>query len=294
MIRLSLAGKILYRLLTQIVVLLVICAMLFMLSAAQAIPELTLIQSLPSQWITIVTARIVQSLILTGIVSAGVAMCLTCNLNHRLLLWLYRAWTGLNIASLILGGFDVGVVLNIVTIALLLGFIGLSLCNHKSPFMQMWHIGVLMIIVTIMIPLLLSDSPLITLFRIHVSYGITGISIMFWLMTRWSNVRAEWARDGVRIVSALIALAGTVISFGSIGLPLIIAIPIGLLILICYTIFGGHSYRALRDRNQNMSLSPHWIAIAVLFWMIGGGFLGVIGTVCWHIRSISGHTVGGR
>jgi hypothetical protein len=97
-------------------------------------------------------------------------------------------------------------------------------------------------------------------------------------MTRWSNVREEWAREGVVIVSGLIALAGSLISIAPLALPSLIGIFSAVVVPICYMILAGHSYRALRDRNQNRSLSPHWIAIAVLLWLAGGGFLGTLST----------------
>ncbi|PJF20683.1 MAG: hypothetical protein CUN56_14930, partial [Phototrophicales bacterium] len=102
--------------------------------------------------------------------------------------------------------------------------------------------------------------------------------ILFWLMTRWSHVREVWARDGVYIVASLTAVSGLLISFTPLGFHPWMGFMSALLIPISYMILAGHSYRALKDRNHNQSLSPHWIAVAVLFWLAGGGFLGTVST----------------
>ena len=44
-------------------------------------------------------------------------------------------------------------------------------------------------------------------FRLHVAYPIAGLSLMFWLMRRYSLVEEDWASDGARIVGLLIFLA---------------------------------------------------------------------------------------
>ena len=95
-------------------------------------------------------------------------------------------------------------------------------------------------------------------------------------MTKFSNVESQWISDGVKVVAALVLFAGSLISIAPLGLTPLISISASPLILLTYTILAGHCYRALSDRNANASLAPQWIALATLFWLIAGGFMGVI------------------
>ena len=112
--------------------------------------------------------------------------------------------------------------------------------------------------------------------QLHVAYAVTGVSIVFWMMTRYSRVELEWARQGARIVAALVFLAGSSLSLGRLGLPVIVSLAAAPLVALCYVILAGHSYRALSNRNENASLAPHYVALATLLWLIGGGFYGVL------------------
>jgi hypothetical protein len=93
-------------------------------------------------------------------------------------------------------------------------------------------------------------------------------------MTRWSRVRIEWTHDGVWIVSGVVALAGALISFAPLAVGSV-KLVMSIVILPCYMILAGHHYRALRDRTHDMSLSPHWVAMATVMWL-AIGFIGVV------------------
>ena len=86
----------------------------------------------------------------------------------------------------------------------------------------------------------------------------------------------EWANDGVKIVAGLLVLSGSLLSLAPLGLPALVSISATPLIVLCYTILAGHAYRAMSMRNHEMSLAPHWIAVATLFWLVAGGFLGAV------------------
>ena len=116
------------------------------------------------------------------------------------------------------------------------------------------------------------------LFRLHAAYGIVSVSILFWLMRRFSAVESAWIDDGARIVAALVFLGGSLISIAPLGFPPIISLSAAPLIMLSHMILAGHAYRALSQRTADASLAPHWIALATLFWLIGGGFLGAIGS----------------
>ena len=291
MIRLTPTGKTLYQMLGQIVILLMLYAVLFLWSAVQALPYFTIARLLPASFIALLTDRTLHLAVLTGSITAGWLMCLTDNRYDRFAQGLYRAWTALIIASLLLGGFEIGPFLDIFTVLLLVGYLGLSLRNQEpTAFLRIWQGGILLIIVSLLAQPLVAGSwrTVIGLFRVHVAYSVTGVSFMFWLITRWSRVYVEWARAGAIIVSGLIALAGSLISIAPLALPPVIRLLSALVVPVCYMILAGHSYRALRDRNPDRSLSPHWLAIAVLLWLAGGGFLGTLSTQAGIQQGLAG------
>jgi hypothetical protein len=281
MIRLTQRGKLIYTMLGQIVLLQMVYASLMLLSALQTLPYMTLAHHLPVHLITPLTDRILHLILLTGFTMGGMVMSNTDTLNVRFAQGLYRAWIVLIIATLLLSGFGSVLLLDMLTAALLFCYFGLSVLDYQpSRFLSVWRIGIILIIISMLAQWVVTDSwqGIVHLLRIYVAYTVTGISMMFWLMTKWSRVRSEWANDGVVIVSILIAVAGFLISIAPLNLSLLISILSVFIVPICYMILAGHSYRALRDRNPNQSLSPHWIAIAVLLWLAGGGFLGTLST----------------
>lgn len=281
MIRLTPLGKIIYQHLGQIVGLLMLYAIVSLLSAIQALPIVTIVHQLPSTFISIVADRILNLILLTGFVTGSLMMSIDLMLDVRLVTRLYQAWTALIVVTLLLCGLDIAAVLDIVTAVALFGYLGLTVSiRQPSHFLMVWTVGIVLIISSLLAQWVVTDSwqIVVYLFRIQIAYMVTSVSIMFWLMTRWSNVRADWARDGVIIVAGCVALAGFFITIAPLHRSPFLSIIAVLIVPICYMILGGHSYRALRDRNQNQSLSPHWIAIAVLFWLAGAGFLGTLST----------------
>ena len=281
MIRLTRRGKIIYQMLGLIVILLVLYTILFLLSALQTLPYFTLAHLIPVQTILMLTDQTLHLLILTGVITGGIIMCITQNLNEHLLRGLFRAWVVLIIATFLSSVLEIKPLLNGITVILLIAYLVLNFKHQQpTPILHVWRIGIILIIVSLSGQWIMNADwqVVIRLFQIHVAYSVTGVSIIFWLMTKWSNVRIEWAQDGAKIIAGLVALGGILISFAPLGYASLVGMMSGFVVPICFMILGGHSYRALRDRNQNMSLSPHWIAIAVLFWMAGGGFLGTIST----------------
>lgn len=277
MIQLSLSGKIHYQMLNQIVVLLVLTVGLMLLSAMQTLPHVSIF---PAQVLEKMSSRLLHLTLLTGIITAGLIMRSATTRWIRTEQWLYRLWGVLIFATLLFSGFQFGWLLDVLTAALLLVYLLITHDETPSPYLRVWEIGMMLIIGSLFAKVVVVGqlATILTLFQTHVAYAICGVSITFWLMTRWSHVRAEWARDGVMIVATLIGVAGLLISFAPIGYPAWLGGIVAGIVPIPYMILAGHSYRALKDRNHNQSLSPHWIGIAVLFWLAGGGFLGMIST----------------
>ena len=285
MIRLSPRGKIMYQMLNQVVLLLLLYAIGFLLTALFQHPAIALPPFLTETSIRAFTDQLLKLTILTGFLAAGIAMHPTGP---------PRVWGALVITAVLLSPFEISLMLDTAVAIFLLAYLGWSLFQGpSSACRQVWQIGILLIALCLLAGHLADPNwaAVIHRFQLHVAYGLCGISVCFWLMTRWSRVPDEWARDGVRIVAALLGIAGGFISIAPLGLPvplIVIATP---LIPLCHFILAGHSYRALSQRNADASLSPHWIALAALYWLMGGGLLGIIEL---YLRGKPGHLADAR
>ncbi len=277
MIRLSLHGKMMYEMLNQTVLLLLLYAVGFLLAALFQHPAHPL-PPLAESPIRAFTAATLKLTILTGFVTAGIAMQ-SSRPPLKLLMTLRRTWTGLVIVTALLSPFEVGWLLDGAMIVLLLAWLGLSLTGRPSTFLRVWQVGILLTALSLAAGHLAGRewAAVIGRFQLHAAYGLCGVSVFFWLMTRWSRASSEWAQDGVRIAAVSLVAAGSLISLAAAGLSAIVVGIATLLIPLCHLILAGHSCRVLRERGADASLSPHWMALAALYWLIGGGFLGTFG-----------------
>ena len=279
MIRLSPRGVAIYQLLSLIVILLVLYAIGLLLSAIYQLPSHPLAGLVEASGIGRFSERVFKLTILSGFVTAGIMMAGE-RLSVRTVIWSRRVWTALVAVSALVSPFGLSEALDIATSVALLLLLAASVAEGEaSVFIRVWQIGLLLAAVSLPAAHFgegnVSDA--IRTFEIQVAYPITGLTVAFWLMRRYSNVESEWAQDGVRIVAVLVFLAGSLISLGRIGLPSIISLGATPLIPLCFIMLAGHSYCALSSRNENASLAPHWMAVATLFWLVGGGFLGALG-----------------
>lgn len=278
MIRLSLHGKMMYEMLNQTVLLLLLYAVGFLLAALYQHPAHPL-PPLAESPIRAFAAALLRLTILTGFVTAGIAMQ-SSRPPSKLLMTLRRAWTALVVVTALLSPFEVGWLLDGAMIVLLLAWLGLSLTGRSpSAFLRVWQVGLLLTALSLAAGHLAGRdwAAVIGRFQFHAAYGLCGVSVFFWLMTRWSRASGEWARDGVRIAAVSLVAAGGLISLAPAGLSAIVIGIATLLIPLCHLILAGHSCRVLRERGADASLSSHWMALAALYWLIGGGFLGTFG-----------------
>ncbi len=277
-IRLSPRGKTIYQLLSLIVALLPLYAAGFIASALYQLSNQPLVGLVEAGVIERVTGHAFQLLILSGLVSAGLMMA-GDGISVSSVIWLRRLWTGLVIVSVAASPLVVGAALDLAAaIALLLLLAASYRLGSRSVYLRAWQFGLLLIAVSLVAAQLFDGRALEALrsFLLQVAYPIAGLSVMFWLMRRYSRVEADWAADGLRIVTLLVFLAGGLISLGRLGLPALVSLGATPLIPLCFISLAGHSYRALSSRNENASLARHWIAAATLLWLVGGGFLGAL------------------
>ncbi len=277
-IQLSPRGKTIYQLLSLTVALLPLYGAGFFASALYELPSQPLDGFFELGVIERVASRAFQLVILSGIVSAGI-MIAGGGISVRSVIWLRRLWTTLVIASVGASPFEFGAALDLAAAIALLLFLAASYREGgSSVYLRVWQAGLLLIVVSLVAAQLFDSRALdaVRAFRLQVAYPIAGLSTMFWLMRRYSQVEADWAADGLRTVTLLVTLGGGLISLGRLGLPVLVSLGATPLIPLCFILLAGHSYRALSSRNENATLAPHWIATATLFWLVGGGFVGTL------------------
>ena len=278
MIRLSLRGKIQYQFLSLIVLLLLLTSVGFLLEALFQLPGNPLALHFDAEAVNRFGARCLSLTLATGLAAASVSMA-SDSLSARRLQVFQRAWIALIIVTLIASPF-VGV--SLLDALSALGLLALLALTYKgkavSAFMRVWQAGVLLVCASALAKLFASApwDRVLDLFQLYVAYSIAALSVAFWLMTRFSAVERDWAQAGLKIVAVLIFLAGSLISIAPLGLPPVISVSAGPLVVLCYTILSGHAYRALSLRDNDRSLAPHWTAVATLFWLAAGGFLGAL------------------
>ena len=291
MIQLSLKGKLIYQSLGQVVLLLLVYAIGLLLSALHQLPDnpiAPIASTLPldGAGFSRFSAQALHLLILSGFLSAAFAMQEDARAD-ALFIALQRAWTLLVTAALCASLFASVPLLDGAAALILLARLAHSRRRGTaSAFLQIWQLGMLLTALSLLgggwldVPW----SAVLARFQVYVGYGLCGLSISFWLMTRWSDVGLEWARDGLRTTAGLVLLAGGCISIAPLGwLRGISAIPT-LLIPLSAMIFAAHSCRAL-GISRRATLSPHWLAAAALYWLIACLF----SAVSLHIRAAAGH-----
>ena len=278
MIQLSRRGLIQYQFLNVIVLLLLFYGAAFLLSALFQLPAHPLGDLLNQATVNRIAARCFQLLVLSGFLAAGLSMGLQ-RLSERATAWLQGGWIAIVALGLIASPSAPPTFTDFLSSLFLLVVLALSVIKgENTACTRIWQLGILLTCLSLLAPQLAADhwKPILSLFQLHVAYGVCAVSVIFWLMTRFSNVESQWISDGVKVVAALVVFAGSLISIAPLGLTPLISISAAPLILLSYTILAGHCYRTLSDRNANASLAPHWIALAMLFWLIAGAFMGVI------------------
>ena len=279
-IRLSPRGRATYQLLSLVVALLLLYGAGFMAAALAQLPSDPLAGRIEPSVIERLSGRVFQLTMLCALAAAGLMMA-GDRLSNGAAPRLRRIWTALAGASVALSPFEFGLALDLAAALALLytlhAFAVSARPGEISGRMRVWQLGLLLIAISGGAHLLEGRAlDAMRAFQLHAAYPLAWLGVMFWLMGRYSRVDDEWAEDGARIVGLLVFLAGGLISLGRLGLPAPVSLGATPLIALSYIILAGHSYRALSSRDENASLAPHWIALATLFWLVGGGFLGAL------------------
>lgn len=278
MIRLSPRGAGIYQLLTLTATLLPLYTGAVLLAAVYQLPGNPLADWIAESSVLAMRDRLFELVLLTGFVGAGLRLA-GQSMSVRSVRFWARLWPGLAAASIALSPLDDGARLELALAGVLLILLLTSLTlSVSSSYWRIWQAGILLVAVAFLAGSI-SDAAVsgaIDAFRLHVAFAWPALSLYFWLMRRYSAVDGKWTRDGLGILVVLVSLAGGIISLGRLNLPPLISLSAAPLVALAYMILASHGYRALSSRDENASLAPHWIALATLLWLVGGGFIGAL------------------
>ncbi len=273
MIQLSPRGQAVYRLLSLLVGLLALYGLGVLLGASAALPGNPLAGQGSEPIIKALTQRAFDLALLTGLVAAGLLMA-GAALSARRAAWLARGWIALALCSLFASPFASQQALSI---ALALGtLLAAQMPGSSEPplrgIQRVWRLGMWLCALSLSLPQL-SDTLPAAAFRaiqLQVAFALAMLSIVYWLLRCFSRVEPGWARASLRTCSVLQVLGGGFICAGRLALPAPIALAAGALVLLSFVIIAAHWYRAISRRVDNATLSPHWLALATLLWLVNG------------------------
>lgn len=273
MIQLSPRGGAVYRLLSLLVGLIALYGLGVLLVASYALPGNPLAEHVAESLIRALTNRAFDLALLSGLVAAGLLMAGRA-VSSRGSRWLLRGWSSLALGSLLVtplvGELTLSIALSIglLLVALLPKPTGLA----ERDIQRVWRLGMLLAALSLPLPHLIDSAPA-AVFRavqLQVAFALAMLSIVYWLFGCFSRVEPGWARDSLRTCSILLLLGGGLVCAGRLGLPASIALMAGTVVLLCFVIIASHWVRAISRRNENATLSPHWLALATLLWLVNG------------------------
>lgn len=277
-IQLSARGKALYAWLDLTVILLLLYAVSFILTALAELPANPLAGLFDSDALGAFSAHTLTLLLGSGMLSA-MTMMAGAAMNASAISRLRRIWIGCVGITVAASPFVASAWLASATALALLPALAWTARGRQAALdLRVWQLGALLLVIALPAAQLANGAlaEALRVLQFHAAFALCGLSALFWLMTRYSTVPADWARDGLRIVAVCVLLGGGLISLGPLSLPLLVGLSAAPLILISYCILASHSHRGLRNRNANASLAPHWIALATLLWLVGAGVFGAI------------------
>lgn len=285
------------------VLLLVLYGLMACLSALNFLPP-PVLDGMINYSATSVFARITLQLVFIGMMSAsGLTIVLSTRIDARLrdeqaVGWLATTWLVIVIITLVAAtwgqtegryGLEIPTLLDVV----ILVWMGVSfalMIRSLATWEAMpivYGVGATVVFGTQLLGLAAFANPvtervmrvLSVNLQLNVGFLLVAVSVAFWLVRRFSDVRQAWADTAVYNVGGLVALAGAFVS----GQPLVSmgqGSAFGVLAMvitpIAMVIVAAHFYRALSTHNSSRTLSGHWVSLFVVLVFLG---LGVLGTI---------------
>ena len=277
-----------WQLYAQTLLLLVLYGAANLMTAIKFMPDDPLAVALPYMQVAGLSHVMIELALLTGLFATAVYFLF--NEIDSKLLWLYRAWTGFLLISVIAGlmGFYTGqhvlelpLLLDIALFVLILAWSIILFQGKENAGKLVLIIGLFFVSAGILVSLFPVSNPLndrilrvITVnMRFFVGYPITGIAILYWL---YNDIPLNAGAGILATVGSIVSIA-PLNATGVINLPFWILVP---------PIFIGIFYvvRALTSSTRA------WQNAGILLIALG---IGVLGTL-FVIPSIGSYAVGTR
>ena len=273
MIQLSPRGGAVYRLLSLMVGLIVLYGLGVLLAAAYALPGEPLAGLVDESTIRALTNRAFDLALLSGLIAAGLLMAGE-TLSAGRYTQLSRGWIVLALGSLVATPFVSALALTILLAlgALLVAQMPQVTDSAEHGIQRLWRLGMLLSALSLPLPHLIDSAPVAALraLQLQVAFALAMLSIVYWLFRCFSRVEPGWSRGSLRTCSVLLLLGGGLVAAGRLGLSPTIALAAGGLVFFCFVIIASHWVRAIGRRDENATLSPHWLALATLLWLVNG------------------------
>lgn len=273
MIQLSPRGRAVYRLLSLMVGLVALYGVCVLLGAAYALPGNPLAELVAESTIRALANRAFDLALLSGLVAVGMLMA-GAALSSRRAGWLSRGWILLALGSVLATPLVSQLALSI---ALAIGTLLAALLPKSADLpargiQRVWRLGMSLAALSLILPHLIDSALVAALraFQLQVAFALALMSVVYWLFGCFSRVEPGWARDSLRTCSVLLLLGGGFVCAGRLGLSEPIALAAGALVFLCFVIIASHWVRAISRRDENATLSPHWLALATLLWLVNG------------------------
>ena len=235
--------------------------------------------------------------VLTGLIGGGLYMAAQQRINPLALRLAGIVWTILLILAVLAGLFgllggrnllELPLVLNAVLAIGLLLVLAAVIPSVRAPMVQLWTLGLGLVLVGILIGLLppgdyLQDRGLRVLavgLHMNIAYPLMAISLGYWLKHRFSDLTPAWLEQDIYIAAGLVLLAGVCLTFARIQASADWVVTVGnfaaVIAPLLYLLVIARCYPALTQRNGTHTLAAHWFSLSLLLFFLGFGLVAAV------------------
>ena len=232
----------------------------------------------PFDQVDALAAALLDLALVAGLIGGGI-YALTPDQPSRLLDLAALLWLPLVIGTLLAGAlgwliplYEGFAILKALVIALALAAV-VRATKTWTAVAWVWAVSLGLSAICALVPPSQFLAPLPALasgLNCYVAEVLAALALLYWLIERFSTISRLWAEMSLYTVAGLMALAGSLVTLGTLGMisPVFACIVPPLCLL-----FASHTYAAFSSRNSANTLAAHWAALGVLL-LIGVGLLG--------------------
>jgi nitric oxide reductase subunit B len=232
--------------------------------------------------------------VLTGLVGGGLYLAGQQRINGLFLRLSGIVWTILLILAVLAGLFGLLAGRNLLELPLVLNAllaVGLLLVlltvipAIKAPMVQLWIVGLLLVLVSILLGALpandyVQDRGLRALalgLQMNIAYPLMALTLGYWLMHRFSDLTPAWLEQDIYIAAGLVLLAGICLTFARVQTAAGWVTTVGnfaaVLAPLFYLLVIARCYPALTQRNGTHTLAAHWFTLSILLFFLAFGLV---------------------